>query len=57
MKKKIFLFISLVISSITILYLLFVSIFRESFMFSDWIVVAVDLIAKIIIEIYVLYGK
>ena len=57
MKKKILLFLSLVISSITVLYLLFVSLFRSSFILNDWIVVAVDLFAKIIIEIYVLYGK
>lgn len=57
MRKKVLLFMSLVISSITLLYLLIATIFRESFIYSDWVVVAVDLLAKTIIEIYILFGK
>jgi len=56
MRKNTLIFLSLVISSITILYLLIAGIFRNSFISSDWFVVAIDLLAKVIIEIYVLYG-
>jgi len=57
MKKKTLLFISLVISSMTLLYLLIANIFRDSFVLSDWVVVAVDLLAKTIIEIYILFSR
>lgn len=57
MKTKTLLFLSLVISSMTILYLLIASIYRESFVPSDWIVVSVDLVAKVVIEIYILFGR
>lgn len=57
MKQKILLFISLVISSMAVLYLLLASIYRESFVVSDWLVVAFDLLAKTIIEIYILFSN
>lgn len=50
-------FISLVISSMALLYLLFINVFRESFIFTDWFVVFVDLSAKVIIEFYILFKK
>ena len=54
MNRKILIFISLAISSLAILYLLFVNVFRESFIISDWVVISVDLVAKAIIEIKLL---
>lgn len=57
MKPKILLFLSLVISSMAILYLLFVGIYRQSFVISDWMVVAFDLLAKTIIEVYILFSQ
>jgi len=50
-------FLSIVISSLALLYILFVNVFRESFIVNDWIVVSVDLIAKIIIEMVLLSRK
>jgi len=40
-----------------ILYLLLASIYRESFVVSDWLVVAFDLLAKTVIEVYILFSK
>ncbi len=48
--EKSLLFISLILSALTILYLVFVNYFRGSFVVGDWIVVSVDLAAKLIIE-------
>ena len=57
MKDKTWVFISLVISSLTLLYLLAANIVRNAFILSDWIVVAVDLSAKVVIEFYLLVRK
>ena len=57
MKNKLLQFISVIISSLALLYLLFINIYRSSFVISDWIVVSVDLFAKVIIELIILYGK
>lgn len=57
MKNKILQFISLIISSLALLYLLFVNVYRNSFIFSDWVVVSVDLFAKLIIELIMMFGK
>ena len=57
MRKNTLQFASLSISSIALLYLLFASLYRETFMFSDWLVVFVDLFVKILIEIYILVDK
>ena len=57
MRKKILLSISLIITAITLLYLLFANLFRDSFMLSDWIIVTIDLSAKIIIESIILFTK
>jgi hypothetical protein len=46
--------LSLVITALTLLYLLFANIYRQSFIFSDWVVVTVDLLAKTVIEIMLL---
>jgi len=48
-------FLSLVISSLTLLYLLFINIFRNTFISTDWVVVFVDLTAKVIIESIILF--
>ena len=50
-------FISLVISSIALLYLLLANIFRQEFIVNDWFVVVIDLAAKTIIEAYILYDQ
>ncbi len=54
MKKRVLQFLSVVISSLTILYLLFINVLRDTFIIHDWIVVIVDLTAKLVIEIYIL---
>ncbi|MBS3119175.1 hypothetical protein J4417_05895 [Candidatus Woesearchaeota archaeon] len=57
MKKEALQFLSLIISSILLLYLLFSNIYNETFIFQDWVVVSVDLISKLIIEIIILSKK
>jgi len=57
MKVNILQALSLIITALTLLYLLFANLFRGSFIISDWIVVAVDLSAKIIIESIILVQK
>jgi uncharacterized membrane protein len=57
MKKNILLRVSLIISALTLLYLLFVNLYRDAFVTSDWVVVGVDLSAKIIIESIILIKK
>lgn len=57
MNKKTLQFISLVIGSLTLLYLLFANVFRGTFIAGDWVVVAVGLSAKIIIESIILFKK
>lgn len=54
MKKTALLFASLSLSSLALLYLLFVNVWRGSFIVSDWFVVVVDLAVKIIVEFYIL---
>ena len=56
-KEKPLLFLSLIISSLAILYLLFINLYRGSFILSDWVVVTIDLLAKIIIELYLMFTK
>jgi len=55
--KKALLSISLIISSIVLLYLLFINIYRDTFILTDWVVVTVDLSAKTIIDIILLCSK
>lgn len=57
MRKKSLQFASLSLSSLVLLYLLFVSVWRGNFIVSDWIVVMIDLAVKIIVEWYVLVVK
>lgn len=57
MRNKTWIFISLVISSLTLLYLLIANIVRDTFMLTDWVVVAVDLLAKVIIESYLFFSR
>ena len=54
MRKRMLLGISLIITALTLLYLLFVNLYRDTFIANDWIVVAVDLSAKVIIESVIL---
>ena len=49
--------ISLIISSLILLYLLFINIYRQAFIASDWVVVGFDLFVKVIIEITLLVKK
>jgi len=57
MNRKALQFLSLIISSLTLLYLLFINVFRGSFISSDWVVVSVDLMAKIIIESVIVFRR
>ncbi len=57
MKPKVLQFISLIISALALLYLLFINLYRGSFIVSDWLVVAIDLLAKAIIELIILVEK
>lgn len=51
MRDKSLVFLSLAISSLALLYLVFANVLRNTFIISDWIVVSVDLFIKIIIEL------
>ncbi len=55
--KKTLQAISLIISSLVLLYLLFINLYRGSFIISDWVVVTVDLLAKTVIEIILLIRR
>ena len=57
MRKKTLLGLSLIITALTLLYLLFANLFRNTFVISDWVVVSVDLSAKVIIESIILMRK
>ena len=57
MRRKVLQALSLIISSLALLYLLFVNIYKETFSVHDWSVVAVDLSVKTIIEIVLLIEK
>ena len=46
--------LSLIISALALLYLLFINVYKGSFVSSDWLVVAFDLFAKLIIEIVII---
>lgn len=54
MNERALTFLSLSISSLLLLYLLFSNIYNKTFIVSDWIVVAVDLFSKLVIEIIIL---
>jgi len=55
MREKHLLFFSMVISYLALLYLLFINIFRKTFILSDWLVIAIDLFVKLFIEFYILF--
>lgn len=57
MNKKTLLFISLLVSGLTLLYLLAINVFRDTFIYADWIIVVFDLAVKVIIESYVFFTK
>ncbi len=57
MRKESLQFLSLTISSLVILYLLFINILRNTFVISDWTVVIIDLAVKLIIEIYIIIER
>lgn len=57
MKKKRLLGLSLIISALTLIYLLFVNLFRGTFIIHDWIIVSVELSAKVVIESIILLRK
>lgn len=54
MRKKAIQFASLTLSALSLLYLLFVNLWRGDFIFSDWLVVAIDLAVKVMVELYLL---
>ena len=54
MRENVLKAVSLIISSLALLYLLFINVYRHTFIVSDWIVVGVDLAVKVIIEITLL---
>jgi len=54
MRRKTLQALSLIISSLALLYLLFVNVYENTFSAMDWIVVTVDLLVKTIIEIVLL---
>jgi len=57
MNKRPLLFFSLLISVLALLYLLAANLFRGTFIVSDWLIVAFDLLVKVIIELIVLFKK
>lgn len=57
MKHKVLQGISLTISALALLYLLFTNLYRGTFLVSDWLVVAIDLMAKVIVELIVLFDR
>jgi hypothetical protein len=57
MKDRTLTFLSLVLSGLILLYLLFANLYRDSLIIADWILVSVDLAAKIIIELVILTKK
>ena len=57
MKAKALQYASLTLSALSLLYLLFVNLLRGDFIFSDWLVVAIDLAVKVIVEFYLLVEK
>lgn len=57
MRKKRMQAVSLIISSLALFYLLFINVYRHTFVISDWAVVAFDLAVKVIIEIALLTEK
>jgi len=57
MNKKLLSFISLIVSSLALLYLLFINLWENRLVASDWIVVSIDLFVKVIIESYLTFSK
>lgn len=57
MNTRVLLGLSLCITALTTLYLLFINLYRETFVASDWIVVGFDLFAKVVIESIVLFKR
>lgn len=53
MRHKVLQGISLMISALALLYLLFINLYRSTFVASDWLVVAIDLAAKVIVELII----
>ena len=54
MRKRSLQAVSLIISALALLYLLFINVYKDTFVLHDWSVVAVDLSVKTIIEIVLL---
>jgi len=54
MDKKQWEFLSIILSSLALLYLLFINVLTKVFIVHDWIVVAIDLFVKIIIEVIII---
>jgi len=50
MNDKVLLSISLILSALTLLFLLTINLYRETFIMLDWLVVAIDLTVKTGIE-------
>lgn len=53
-RKKTLQAVSLIISSLALLYLLFINVYRDTFVLHDWVVVTADLLVKAVIEIALL---
>jgi hypothetical protein len=53
-RKKTLQAVSLIISSLALLYLLFINVYRDTFVLHDWTVVTIDVFVKVIIEIALL---
>jgi len=57
MKRRKLQQISLIISTLILLYLLFINISRDTFITTDWFVVTIDLLAKTVIDIILISKK
>lgn len=53
MNIKLLQFLSIVVSSLALLYLLFANLYRQTFVKSDWFVVVIDLFVKTFVDIFI----
>lgn len=54
MNKKLLLFVGSVISALALLFLLFMDVANDKFVLLNWSIVSFDLLANIIINIYIM---
>lgn len=57
MNRKSLQFLSLVLSSLILLFLLFSDLYRDIFDAFNWSIIIIDILAKVIIEIVLLKGE